>query len=271
MNLIYSWCVIRIIISVAVTQGDEMDLSGVLKFRFRRISVIVIIACFIISILAGCSGAEKPSGGEAQEEYSGEEQTGVMEEARIKLEAFINEVDAVISGNSTLSARLKGVNDVISEYSDTFPRVTQNDIGNWNDQEKKNPSTLVDKLSVTSGSSHSMSNEAYYYLLSVNLIYSLADFEQYVAGHTLDEGARFDPSRPIDGEQQYGLWTFGTGFGPGQVAVLTRINPNGAVIYNLGPDDDWVAGVPLADIESHFVHRARELLDLEEEQEKWGK
>lgn len=238
-----------------------MSCPGVPQFKFRRFFVTAIVLCLAVALFAGCSGEKADSGKDSSSQDITAAQFETLQEARIKLDPFIKEIDAIVRTRSALSARLQGVKEVINKYSDIFPEGTGYLPDPNTFAEKETKESLGYELYRMTTKEQPAKYAAQRYLFAVDLMASLAEFEQYVADHTVDNGAKSNPSNPIDDMMGNSAKMYGFGLasklgGPGYVMVHTHVDPNGAVIYNIGAADRTVPGVPLIQVEAEFVKQA---------------
>lgn len=246
-----------------------MDFSRGPEFRYRKQLTAVVIVSLFAALLAGCSGEKKTdSGTNDGGKYITEEQFEILQEVRIELDDIIYEIGPAI-GASDLSIRLRNVSNVMKKYSGSFPEETlKMQLDSKTAEEKKAEETLGYELATLVNTESHAGYAAQRYLQALRMLYCLEDFEKFIAEHTLEEGAKYNPENPIIDEEMYTSGILGYGWWPGtggeamgNIIVRTAVDPNGAILYyRASADDPRATPVPLHDIESTFISKAQYLI-----------
>lgn len=267
-NLIPSWYVIRNTIRVAIIRKAEMGFSVGPKIRFKGYLILAVVIFLVAAMSAGCSGEKADSGKNNGSEYITAAEFKILQKARIKLGDIIYEIGPAL-GPSTLSMRLRNVSNVLKKYFGSVPEETiAIPLDFKTAEEKKVGDTLGYKLTTLENIESPAKYAAQRYVQAFRMLYCLEDFEKYIAEHTLDEGAKYNPANPIINEEMYTSGILGYGWWPGtggeswgNIVVRTAVDPNGAMLYyRASADDPRATPVPLIDIETTFISKAQDLI-----------
>jgi hypothetical protein len=229
----------------------------------RYFTLIVIAICLLLATISGCSS---PGTSDDHAMSISADEFKVLQNARSELGPFISDASKALNPAYPLATRRQKVNEVIDKYKSKFPEPVNEDflhahqqIARKYENEVKGTVTedLVDLEPNRGG------GEASYvagdYLGVATVIYGLADFEEYIAQHTIDEGSKSNPADPmpvLEGGVSKG---FGSREFRGYVAIATSVDPTtGMISYRLSGEE--VTDASLSQIENEFINQALGLL-----------
>lgn len=249
-----------------------------MRSRCSRVLKFTIFVCVSVFVLVSVGACDSESAQERAKIITPEE-FRTLQGARAQLGQVIEDLSKAIDPVVSQPERRAKVAAVVKKYQKEMPepnKTYKSPTTQPEDFETQFKGTVTGDLvqmdtsvswkgdegtSIDAVSAWYVAND---YVQVINSMYGLEDFEDYIVRHTLNGGARINPSDPPDNMAANQSMVFGGSSFPGMGAVNINIvyGPDGNIKYAVGLQElgGEYRAATVPDIEARFVLNASEAL-----------